>query len=46
LQPEIIATNVYRKTDKGWRMILHHASPELRLGANRSRSESETQTLH
>lgn len=46
LQPEIIATNVYRKTNKGWRMILHHASPELRLSANRSRSESETQTLH
>jgi len=26
-QPPVIATNVYRLTDNGWRMILHHASP-------------------
>jgi ketosteroid isomerase-like protein len=26
-QPPVIATNIYRLTDKGWRMILHHASP-------------------
>lgn len=30
LQSEIIATNVYRRTNDGWNMILHHASPELR----------------
>ena len=23
----MIATNVYRRTSQGWRMILHHASP-------------------
>lgn len=23
----VIATNVYRLTDRGWRLILHHASP-------------------
>jgi len=23
----VIATNVYRLTDAGWRMCLHHASP-------------------
>jgi len=23
----ILATNVYRRTENGWRMILHHASP-------------------
>jgi ketosteroid isomerase-like protein len=23
----ILATNAYRKTDSGWRMVLHHASP-------------------
>lgn len=23
----ILATNVYMRSDKGWRMILHHASP-------------------
>ena len=25
-QPPVIATNVYRLTDNGWRMVLHHAS--------------------
>ena len=23
----VLATNAYRRTDDGWRMILHHASP-------------------
>jgi ketosteroid isomerase-like protein len=26
-QPPVIATNVYRLTDNGWRMVMHHASP-------------------
>ena len=26
-QPPVVATNVYRQTPAGWRMILHHASP-------------------
>jgi hypothetical protein len=26
-QPPVIATNVYRLTGGGWRMVLHHASP-------------------
>jgi len=26
-QPPVVATNVYRHTAAGWRMILHHASP-------------------
>ncbi len=46
LRSEIIATNLYRKTDNGWRMILHHASPGLRLAVNQPHSESEVQTLH
>ena len=25
-QAPVVATNIYRLTDKGWRMILHHAS--------------------
>jgi len=25
--PPVIATNVYRLTARGWRMVLHHASP-------------------
>jgi ketosteroid isomerase-like protein len=26
-QPPMAATNAYRLTDSGWRMVLHHASP-------------------
>jgi ketosteroid isomerase-like protein len=26
-QPPVAATNAYRLTEDGWRMILHHASP-------------------
>ena len=26
-RPPILATNAYRKTPQGWRMVLHHASP-------------------
>jgi len=38
-QPPVIATNVYRLTDNGWRMVLHHASP------TRASSE-QTRSLH
>ena len=24
----MLATNIYRRADDGWRMMLHHASPE------------------
>ena len=34
------ATNVYRLTDSGWRMVLHHASP------SRPPSKNDTPTLH
>lgn len=27
----MLATNIYQKTAGGWRMLLHHASPELDL---------------
>ena len=26
-RPPILATNVYRREDNGWRLVLHHASP-------------------
>ncbi len=26
-QPPLVATNIYQLTGRGWRMILHHASP-------------------
>lgn len=28
--PPVIATNIYRRTEHGWRMVLHHASPSPR----------------
>lgn len=30
-RPPIIATNVYLLTDRGWRMVVHHASPATNL---------------
>jgi len=41
LQSEIIATNVYRRTNKCWNMILHHASPELRPAISPTDDETE-----
>jgi ketosteroid isomerase-like protein len=29
----IVATNVYIQTERGWRMLVHHASPALREAA-------------
>ncbi|RCS56731.1 YybH family protein [Parvibium lacunae] len=26
---QVLATNVYHKTDQGWRLVIHHASPAL-----------------
>lgn len=31
LRPPVVATNIYQLTDRGWRMVLHHASPAARL---------------
>lgn len=51
LQSEIIATNVYRKSNDSWHIVLHHASPELRpaisqLETEEETSEEETKTFH
>lgn len=34
VQP-IIATNIYRHQQRGWHLVLHHASPGPDMGANR-----------
>ena len=39
-RPPVLATHVYRLTDNGWRMILHHASPSPKS------AKQEKQTLH
>ena len=37
-QPPVIATNVYRMTENGWRMVMHHASA--------TRSNRQPASLH
>lgn len=39
-QPPVIATNAYRLTENGWRMVLHHASPSPAAAGE------ESKTLH
>lgn len=39
MQPPVFVTNVYRRTDQGWRMVLHHASPS-------PRTPQQKNTLH
>ena len=48
LSSEIVATNVYCKTNDGWHMILHHASPELhtRIDASELDEMNDSQTVH
>jgi hypothetical protein len=28
---QVLATNVYKSTERGWRILLHHASPSVAL---------------
>ena len=39
----VLATNVYRSTERGWRMLVHHASP---AGEPLPREASPASTLH
>ena len=39
----VVATNVYMRTDRGWRMMAHHASPAPELEEVEAR---RTKTLH
>jgi ketosteroid isomerase-like protein len=46
----MLATNIYLRTDQGWRMVAHHASPAPAAPAPRPTAETETKrvpkTLH
>ena len=46
----MLATNIYLRTDLGWRMVAHHASPAPAVPAARTAPESEAKpvpkTLH
>ena len=48
LQSEIIATNIYLKTSEGWKMVLHHASPEFQPDSDSTYEGDmeEIQTIH
>ena len=49
MQSEILATNVYVNTEFGWKMILHHASPELQSKLEHPEfddPDNEAQTIH
>ena len=39
---QVLATNVYKSTDRGWRLLVHHASPSVAMQA----SDGESSTLH
>ncbi|MFV1997799.1 MAG: nuclear transport factor 2 family protein [Acidiferrobacterales bacterium] len=41
-EASILVTNVYRQTENGWRMILHHASP----GSSDESAPEEPVVLH
>jgi ketosteroid isomerase-like protein len=40
---QVLATNVYKSTERGWRILLHHASPAVVV---QSRDEEPHATLH
>jgi len=46
----MLATNIYLRTDRGWRMVAHHASPAPAVPASRSTAQTEPKrapkTLH
>lgn len=45
-RPPILATNIYRRTDSGWRMILHHSSPSVIDASGRRPDDSPGHQLH
>ena len=40
-QGTVVATNVYRRTPEGWKMVIHHASPDPN-GITRTAPQRET----
>lgn len=41
-RPPILATNIYRKSEQGWRMIFHHASPFIHSEESADTEDSES----
>ncbi len=44
-RPPILATNVFRKNNEGWHLVLHHASP-LQVGASPAPARPPPAILH
>jgi len=42
----VITTNVYLRTERGWRMVAHHASPAPATGEPEPRRAAAPKTLH
>ena len=42
-QGTVVATNVYRRTGQGWKMVIHHASPDPN---GVTRAAPVTETMH
>jgi len=42
----VIATNVYQRTERGWRMVAHHASPAPASVEPEPRQAAAPKTLH
>lgn len=42
----VIATNIYRRTEAGWRIVLHHASVAPSQGTRREAAEETPKVVH
>lgn len=45
-RPALLATNVFVRTEQGWRMLLHHASPSVIDNTRREAEEEPPRALH
>lgn len=45
-RPPLVATNVFVRTEQGWRMVLHHASPSVIDNTRPESEESAPPSLH
>jgi len=44
--PMMVATNIYMRTERGWRMVAHHASPAPAAPSAAPERRREPNTLH
>jgi len=45
-RPPLLATNVFVRTDQGWRMLLHHASPSVIDNTRKQGEDAPPRALH